>query len=448
MVEGHGVHRVANRHQKRLKGQRFRASSPNGRFTAGAAAIDGKLLYRIEAIGKNLFYFFADNDNDVVDSTVVVHIHFGMSGRFATYPATPKMAIPETKLTTRLVLSNDKTVSHLSAMTCKHGDISLFEAKQSALGPDPLRADADSERFLRLCRAQRGRKMAIGAVLMDQTKIAGVGNIYRAEVCFKARVHPDQAVGALERPDLERVWHHSVDLMRRGFRQGSILTVDETDKRKFEAGRTRRRYVYNQRSCLVCGSAIVAWKIKGRTAFACTTCQPKRNDGATSRETHAHQPAKLFPSVCAPDSDACKRQAPAKMTVRELRARLRRLGARTTGRKAALVARLVATGALARGPGSESVVADSKSRGLSFRSRKRRRGGIKTGTPGVKAGTPGVKTGTPGVKDEPVASALDAALEKVRAGENASVEHVALADEHTLALETRRKRRRANGSRS
>ena len=93
MVEGHGVHRVANRHKKRLKGQRFKAVSPNGRFTAGAEAINDKILYRIEAIGKNLFYFFSDDKNGAGEM-VVVHIHFGMSGRFATFPAKPVKAIP------------------------------------------------------------------------------------------------------------------------------------------------------------------------------------------------------------------------------------------------------------------------------------------------------------------------------------------------------------------
>ena len=95
MVEGHGVHRAANRHKKRLKGQRFKATSPNGRFAAGAKAIDGKILYRIEAIGKNLFHFFSDH-MDGAGEVVVVHIHFGMSGRFATFPAKPAAAIPGT----------------------------------------------------------------------------------------------------------------------------------------------------------------------------------------------------------------------------------------------------------------------------------------------------------------------------------------------------------------
>jgi len=83
---------------------------------AGAKLIDGKPLHRIEVHGKNLFYFFGDGP-----STVVMHIHFGMSGRFRVSP----LPGPETTATTRLQLSNDSlgVVANLSAMTVQHGDL-------------------------------------------------------------------------------------------------------------------------------------------------------------------------------------------------------------------------------------------------------------------------------------------------------------------------------------
>ena len=64
MVEGHSVHRVATMHRQRLIGKTFVATSPNGRFTEGAKAIDGKVFYRIEAVGKNLFAFFRTSEED------------------------------------------------------------------------------------------------------------------------------------------------------------------------------------------------------------------------------------------------------------------------------------------------------------------------------------------------------------------------------------------------
>ena len=79
MVEGHSVHRVASLHTKRLVGKKFRAWSPNGRFTDGAKAINGKTFSRIEAVGKNLFAFFVDEEKKDSAEEVVVHVHFGMS---------------------------------------------------------------------------------------------------------------------------------------------------------------------------------------------------------------------------------------------------------------------------------------------------------------------------------------------------------------------------------
>ena len=75
--------------------------------------------------------------------------------------------------------------------------------------------------------------MPIGAVLMDQRKIAGVGNIYRAEILFKARVHPNQLAGSIGRPTLARVWLHTINLMSRGVVTGSISTVSKEDELRY-----------------------------------------------------------------------------------------------------------------------------------------------------------------------------------------------------------------------
>lgn len=158
MVEGHGVHRTAAAARKKLKGKRFKATSPNSRFTEGAKAIDGKILSRVEAIGKNLFYFFGEGEE-----LVVVHIHFGMAGRcrISGFPG------PSATATTRLELRNeqDTIIAHVSAMTVQYAGIELYEKKYSALGPDPLREDADAER---LWRSLRKSKKSVGQVLMAQ----------------------------------------------------------------------------------------------------------------------------------------------------------------------------------------------------------------------------------------------------------------------------------------
>ena len=166
MVEGHGVHRVARNIKSLLVGKRFRASSPNGRFKTGAEAIDGQTLYRVEAVGKNLFTFWGDPS-----SPVVVHVHFGMSGAWSIHTKNP----PATRETTRLLLENgDGLTSQLSAMTCDHAGTELYQNKRLKLGQDPLRDDADPE--VLWDKVSKSKK-SIGLLLMDQSYFCGPGNV-------------------------------------------------------------------------------------------------------------------------------------------------------------------------------------------------------------------------------------------------------------------------------
>lgn len=170
MVEGHAVHRLAAAHRANLVRRAFRADSPNGRFEAGASAIDGRVLARVEAVGKNLFHFYNARGVDGGD-TAVVHIHFGMSGQFRTAPAA---AAPEPKPTTRLRLTEivegadeeKGLVGLVSAQLLEHGGMEVYDEAKNRLGPDPLREDADVARFLEM--AGKTSK-SIGAVLMDQS---------------------------------------------------------------------------------------------------------------------------------------------------------------------------------------------------------------------------------------------------------------------------------------
>ena len=94
----------------------------------------------------------------------------------------------------------------------------------------------------------RTSKKSVGLLLMDQGFWAGVGNIYRAEILFVARVHPSVPGAQLTRDEFDRIWSTSVSLMRRGYEQGSILTVDPAEATAL--GRpSLRRWIYNSATC-------------------------------------------------------------------------------------------------------------------------------------------------------------------------------------------------------
>mmetsp|Transcript_112968 Transcript_112968/g.319499 ORF Transcript_112968/g.319499 Transcript_112968/m.319499 type:complete len:446 (-) Transcript_112968:93-1430(-) len=261
MVEGHSCHRVATQHRKRLVGRRFQATSPNGRFVDGASAIEGLELRRIEVHGKNLFYFFGGKH--------VVHVHFGMSGAFRLHA---RAKAPEPGSTTRLRLMDVEgdLEAQLSAMTVELISEDAYKKKAAELGPDPLREDADKERFW--TRWQQ-TKRCVGLLLMDQSFVAGVGNIFRAEILFKAAVNPLQPADTAPREVFERVWRHTVECLQMGFKSGSISTVDPAEAKVLGRPWTRR-YVYNQEACGRCGSSVVSWLMATRRVYYCPTCQP------------------------------------------------------------------------------------------------------------------------------------------------------------------------------
>lgn len=255
MVEGDGCHRVAAEHRRSLVGRRFKASSPNKRFSVGARAImqAGGVLLRIEVHGKNLFYFFGKKG---CKPTVVMHVHFGMAGAFAVYTKEE----PEITPNTRLRLEDAGVFAHLSAMIVDHGTLtSLYERLSAQLGPDPLREDSDPMRFISAC-ACMGNKKTIGAVLMDQKVVAGVGNIYRSETLYEAGIHPEQPANTLSEVELKRLWNIIVKQMQDGFKTGSIW------------GKKSGPWCYG-RMTSACGGKVREWSMGGRNVFACSKKQ-------------------------------------------------------------------------------------------------------------------------------------------------------------------------------
>ena len=136
------------------------------------------------------------------------------------------------------------------------------------LGPDPIAADDDRDLAGRLA-TYRG---PVGTALLDQAVIAGIGNVYRAEILFLCGIHPERPASSLSRSESDTLWATTSRLLRGGVDDGGrIITVD---RREAAATDRRRTYVYGQRRCARCGSVIRRWDLGGRTAWACETCQP------------------------------------------------------------------------------------------------------------------------------------------------------------------------------
>jgi endonuclease VIII len=259
--EGHTIHRLARDQQRDLGGRPVQASSPQGRFTDGAGRIDGTTLVRAEAWGKHLFHTF--------DSGEVLHVHLGLIGKFARRPSPPPDPVGEV----RLRLEGEERTWDLSGpMLCRVTDPDGLDAVITSLGPDPLRSDADPRRFVD--RVRRSRK-AIGALLLDQDVIAGIGNVYRAEVLWALGIDPRRPGTAMSEDELLGVWRWLRDQLRAGVRRNRIVTVDpaEPGQGRAELGREDAVQAYHRSTCRRCGGAIERFVVAGRRIDACPTCQ-------------------------------------------------------------------------------------------------------------------------------------------------------------------------------
>lgn len=270
MPEGHTLLRLANDLDAAFAGTPVRVSSPQGRFAADAALLDGARLIGAEAHGKHLFVEFPGER--------YVHVHLGLIGKFDLYAGAPPAV---TVGQVRLRLQNETTYADLRGAT----QCDLIGAEKRAsiisqLGADPLKPDdvAWERMWSRISWSHR----SIGDLLMDQAIVAGVGNVYRAEILYRHRIHPLRPGKTLRRSQYAALWADLTGLMQYGVETGRIDTV-RPEHTPEAMGRPPRKddhggevYVYRRagQDCLVCGARVRTEVLVGRNLFWCPRCQP------------------------------------------------------------------------------------------------------------------------------------------------------------------------------
>lgn len=258
MPEGHTIHRLAQDIGRDLGGQRVAVSTPQGRFL-DAPKLDGRVLRGTEAIGKHLFIRFAGGR--------VVHIHLGLFGKFRRHVGEAAARSP--RPTTRLRLVGDHVTWDLAGPTCC--ELLSPAAKRTLLarlGADPLAATADVEKAWQIVHAT---KRAIGAVLLDQRVVAGIGNVYRAEILYLLGIHPETPARHLDRATFDKLWDLTRSLLARGVKEKRIVTVDAPTKKRLK--RSEALHVYARRECRGCAGAVTRILLANRTIYVCERCQ-------------------------------------------------------------------------------------------------------------------------------------------------------------------------------
>ena len=265
MPEGNETHRWAELHGAMFAGKKVHVDSPQGRF-ADAALVDGRVLVGVIAVGKHLGYDFGLAKG----KRQIVHVHMGLYGDFVEGQG----KLPEERGALRMRMWDKQQWLELRGPTdCSVWDDAKWASLLARLGPDPLNKDKPAKMIERIST----RKTPIGALLMDQSIVAGVGNIYRAELLFRARVSPFRPGKNVAEPALKAIWKDACALMPAGMVDRRIVTTRPKDRphRTGEALKEEAHYVYRRqgRPCYLCGTKVETMVFGGRNLFWCPTCQ-------------------------------------------------------------------------------------------------------------------------------------------------------------------------------
>ena len=338
MPEGHSVHRIARQFGANFVGRRAAVTSPQGRFEVGAA-VPSKPSSRCLPIA-SADVIVRPSSSAAPDR--VLHVHLGIYGawdfagaitvdptilasqaavgaarmgqtgmrgvtaggagvdgehedsiasigapRLARLRAGERETVaepvefpPDPVGQVRVRILTDTAVADLRGPTvCEVLDPAQVRALAQRLGPDP-QAPTESrrkaeERFVE--RASRSNQ-SIGQLLMDQSVVAGIGNVYRAELLFRARIDPHRPGSQLTSDELRGLWRDWVKLLRIGVETGQMLTIDglRGERRAAAlANRADRHWVYKREGmpCRRCGTSIALETMQGRKLYWCPGCQ-------------------------------------------------------------------------------------------------------------------------------------------------------------------------------
>lgn len=261
MPEGHTIFRHARDQNDLFRGERVRVSSPQGRFAKEATLLDGATFRVAESRGKHLFWRFSK-----LPKPRVVHIHLGLAGRFRRKALSSK---PSPNVRVRIE-GEDSALDLSGPAICELLTYPKLRKLQARIGEDPLDPEADPERvWAALSRTRR----PMGTVLLDQSVIGGLGNIYRAELLFLHRIAPTLPARELDRARFDALWADSVRLLEAGVELERIVTRGQT----LEQLRARKRgeglWIYKRARCRRCKRKVETCTLAGRTLYYCPKCQ-------------------------------------------------------------------------------------------------------------------------------------------------------------------------------
>ncbi|MEM9593051.1 MAG: endonuclease VIII [Acidobacteriota bacterium] len=242
-----------------------------------AAELTGQTVERVVARGKAMVTTFANGWH--------VYSHNQLYGRWYVRK---RNGLPKTSRSLRFAIRT----RHGSAFLYSASDIHVLEGDAidghpylAKLGPDPLTAETKASTITARARSARFRGRSFGALLLDQSFVAGLGNYLRSEILFFAGLHPRRRPRDCSPADLVRLGRHALNIPRRSYETRGITNRPGDAQRLKREGAPRRVYRHavfglDGRPCLRCESKIEKSQLASRRIYWCPTCQPEIEGGA------------------------------------------------------------------------------------------------------------------------------------------------------------------------
>ena len=232
--------------------------------------LTGRRVAEVTSRGKAMLTRFAGG--------LTVYSHNQLYGRWYVMP---RGRLPRTRRQLRFAVTAGKR----RALLYSASEIEVLDARAesrhpylSRLGPDVLSPAPDPDELAARLARPHFRRRQLGALLLDQGFVAGLGNYLRAEILFEARIHPRRRAANCAAAELRRLARRTIALTRRTYRTRGITLPPARVAELKAAGATRSAYrfwVYGRAGspCRICGSRIEVAAIGGRNCFWCPSCQ-------------------------------------------------------------------------------------------------------------------------------------------------------------------------------
>lgn len=260
MPEGHKTHHLARVHETMFGGERLTVASPQGRFSLDAAKVNGSVLETAHAVGKHMFYEF--------DNAWIVHVHLGRYGSFAVQESPPEE--PRGQVRMRWI-GQSQTLDLRGPSTCRVIDRDTMREVCGKLGPDPLAGGKKADVYAKITASSK----PIGGLLLDQAILAGVGNIFRAEILFEIGMNPNLPGNEITKAQFDGLWKSMLKMMRVSLKHGRIISVTAKEAGKPLAKLTEKERfrVYGVTHCPRCNGKISKEDVAARKMYWCKKCQ-------------------------------------------------------------------------------------------------------------------------------------------------------------------------------